>query len=148
MSGSIKLTLTISILAAGVAGTGILAAKPATAMPYSIAQRCDNNNPTRIQFAPGTQSTLIVSQSSDCNSIKHYVLRAYAGQKMTVNTYSPDYPIPLYLTIYGADGTILVRDVVQNSSWSGRLPSTEDYYINVVSSNQFMPDYNLNVSIQ
>lgn len=142
-----RLTL-ITGLATVMAGTMLVTTQPASAAPVLIAQRCDDAYPTRIQFQPGTHSELIVGQASSCNPIGRYVLRAYAGQKMTVTANSPDTPIPLYLTIYGSDGTILVRDVVQNSSWSGKLPRTEDYYINVVSGANFLPDYHLDVVIR
>ncbi|HEY9604785.1 MAG TPA: hypothetical protein V6C85_24485 [Allocoleopsis sp.] len=128
--------------------TTLIAVKPATAAPTLVAQQqCDSNYHIPIQFQPGTSTARIFSKATFCTGIKRYVLRAYGGQTMTVNVNSPDSPFTPSLTIYGADGSILVRSVVHNSRWSGTLPKTEDYYINVVSDTNHLADYNLDVTI-
>lgn len=128
--------------------TALMVTKPATAAPTLVAeQSCDSDYHIPIRFQPGTSSARILGRATSCMGIRRYVLRAYGGQTMTVNVNSPDSPFTPSLTIYGADGTILVRSVVHNSRWSGTLPCTEDYYINVVSDTNYLPDYNLDVMI-
>ena len=129
--------------------TALIATKPATAAPTLVAQqRCDSDYHIPIEFQPGTRSARIFGRATFCTGIRRYVLRAYGGQMMTVNVNSPDSPFTPSLTIYGADGTVLVRSLVHNSRWSGKLPMTEDYYINVVSDTNHLPDYNLDVIIR
>jgi hypothetical protein len=74
-----------------------------------------------------------------------YVLRAFAGQTMTVNlTTNP--AGKGFLVIYGADGDVLISDHAGAQTWSGTLPTTQDYNIHVRTG----PDaasYTLQVSI-
>ncbi|MCX6027798.1 MAG: hypothetical protein NT169_00670 [Chloroflexi bacterium] len=87
--------------------------------------------PERITFAPGAISatasgTLAERQTHD------YLLRAMAGQTMTVTITSPHSDV--LLEIYGiTDGSPLVRVPMGVSTWKGKLPGTQDYAIKAVS---------------
>ncbi|HEX7588177.1 MAG TPA: hypothetical protein VF478_07675 [Anaerolineae bacterium] len=101
--------------------------------------------PKRIAFPPGgttaiQQSTLVV------NGMDRWVLRALAGQTMTVNSSTTQGQV--ILIIFGVqDGNVLISDHAGATSWTGLLPSTEDYYIDVRSVGTVTANYTLQVTI-
>jgi hypothetical protein len=87
--------------------------------------------PERITFAPGTISAT-ASGNLAAHQTHDYLLRAMAGQTMTVTITSPRGDV--LLEIYGiSDGQPLVRVPMGVSSWTGKLPGTQDYAIKAVS---------------
>jgi hypothetical protein len=87
--------------------------------------------PARIKFAPGATSATVQGTISG-GAIVRYLLRAMAGQTMTVVITSPHQDV--LLTIWGlTDGQPLVRSVSGATSWTGVLPATQDYVIDAVS---------------
>jgi len=88
--------------------------------------------PSRIKFAHGAISAELNGFLLG-GEVNYYLLRAMAGQTMTVNIHSPANDI--FLTIYGLqDGSPLVRSVMAQTSWTGILPATQDYMIQAVST--------------
>lgn len=78
----------------------------------------------RISFSPGTDNatrTGVLSPGQE----DRYVLRAGAGQTMTVNVSSSD--VALSAGVYAPDGAEL--SVQPNSQFNGQLPSTGDYVV-------------------
>ena len=101
--------------------------------------------PARIKFQPGTISTSVPGRVLG-GGVNHYLLYAMSGQYMSVNIFSPYYDV--FLTIYGfQDGMPLVRSVAEATSWSGILPSTQDYLIEAVSVGG-TTDFSLQVMVQ
>jgi len=87
--------------------------------------------PYTIKFAPGGTSAVVEGHVAG-GSFVRYLLRAMAGQTMTVNIISPNQDV--LLAIYGLDdGQPLVRSVSGATSWTGVLPGTQDYVIDAVS---------------
>ncbi len=87
--------------------------------------------PARIKFAHGAYSASVDGHVSG-NSVNYYLLRASAGQTMSVAILSPHNDI--LLTIYGLqDGSPLIRSVSGATTWTGVLPGTQDYMIEAVS---------------
>jgi len=87
--------------------------------------------PARIKFAHGAYSASVDGYVGG-KSTNYYLLRASAGQTMTVTILSPHNDV--LLTIYGMqDGSPLVRYVSGATTWSGVLPGTQDYMIEAVS---------------
>ncbi|HSJ57664.1 MAG TPA: hypothetical protein VLC95_10810, partial [Anaerolineae bacterium] len=84
--------------------------------------------PTRIQFAAGSTSAT-VKDSVPPGGLKRYVLRAMAGQTMSVELMYPDGEA--LVAIWGADGDVLLSDHAAARQWSGTLPRTQDYYVDV-----------------
>ena len=84
--------------------------------------------PERIQFAAGTTSAL-VSGGAPAGGVHNYVLSAMGGQTMTARL-SVTQGLGL-VVIWGADGSVLISDHAEATEWSGVLPSTQDYYIDV-----------------
>lgn len=85
-----------------------------------------------IQFAAGDDSTQIFG-SLPPGGINHYVLSAEAGQEMTVSLDAFD-GNNTTLAIAGADGTILNQYDTSSPSWTGVLPYTQEYYIDILST--------------
>jgi hypothetical protein len=104
----------------------------------------------RIEFEPGAIQTLVYGDVA-AGGIDHYVLTALEGQTMTLNLWDrADEMIATdtaVLVIWGADGTVLISNHADAVTWSGDLPSTQDYFVDVLSvSDQHMP-YTLEIVI-
>jgi hypothetical protein len=103
-----------------------------------------NNLPsaTRINFAPGgTESQ--VEGSTQAGQTLHFVVGASKDQPMIVSLSSPDFDAKL--SVFGANGTVLLPASQQLTSWQGLLPATQDYYFDITSSSG--ADFLLNVII-
>ena len=98
-----------------------------------------------IQFAAGDDSTQVFG-TLPAGSVNHYVLGAAAGQEMTVSLDAFD-GNSTTLALSGADGTILNQYDSSSPLWKGILPSTQEYYIDILSSENVDIDYALVVSI-
>jgi len=83
----------------------------------------------RITFAPGGVSAT-VSGVTHAVDVDRWLIAAQVGQTMSVNLSVPPGGRAA-LVIYGADGTVLISDHASAMQWSGTLPKTQDYHINV-----------------
>lgn len=87
--------------------------------------------PAIVKFQPGAISAVVPGKVIG-HSVNAYIARAFGGQTMTVKITSPGKD--MFLTIYGLDdGTPLVRSSSGFTSWTGKLPITQDYIIEAVS---------------
>jgi hypothetical protein len=102
-------------------------AVPPTAAPATVPVA---PAPQRIQFASGATSATVTGQVAAYGA-DVYVLRALGGQTMTADLLSPASDV--LLEIWGQDGTVLKRHVDGETTWTGVLPSTQDYFVKVVS---------------
>lgn len=100
--------------------------------------------PQRINFQPGSFSGSVRSFLRSSQT-KDYVLRAAQGQTMTVKVTSGQ---ALQLIIYGEDGTVLRSGMGEGSSWSGTLPSSQDYIVSVRAGPDTWAFYTLQVTIR
>jgi hypothetical protein len=98
--------------------------------------------PIRIQFAPGATSATIQGRLA-AQETQHYVLHAMANQLLQV-TVTPERAVRL--SIYGVDGTVLRSGMGGPATFSGRLPSTQDYLLDLSAGSQPVA-YTLSVSI-
>ncbi len=99
--------------------------------------------PTRIEFPTGAASAQI-QDTLGPQGLGQYVLYAMQNQVMTVNLYPSS---PAILVIWGLDGTVLISDHADATSWAGTLPLTQEYYIDVRSLSGESLEYTLFVSI-
>ena len=98
----------------------------------------------RIYFAPGAVSATVTGQSS-ANGLSQWVIRILAGQQLNAQlTFTSGNAI---LIVYGADGTVLQTDHVGASSFSGVVPITEDYFIDVRDTSGIGSNYALVITI-
>jgi len=106
-----------------------------------------NPEAIRIQFQPN--STMWYSPGDLApNATRRGVLYALKGQQMTVDlTTEPASSATLYATLYiwAADGTVYTPN--PTTSWTGVLPASQDYYIEVRSMSQQSINYTISVTI-
>jgi LysM repeat protein len=105
----------------------------------------DVNIPARISFASGATSAT-VNGTLPSNGNQYYILKAQKNQNMQVQV-TPQQGIKL--TVYGVDGTVLQSGMSGAASFSGSLPSTQDYILVLSSTNNSGTaiSYSLQVSI-
>lgn len=98
--------------------------------------------PQRITFAPNTFTTVVTGLTNSRRTIS-YLLAGTRGQIITVSIEAP--PNAAALAIYGlGDGKPLIRTEAAMASWTGALPATQDYVIDVVTA----ADQALNFSVR
>jgi hypothetical protein len=99
--------------------------------------------PQRISFRPGAFSGSASAWLNPYHS-QYYVLRARQNQTMYVDVVPGNV---VQLIIYGADGTVLKSGMGEGTSFTGVLPSTQDYIL-VVRSGNFSVSYTIWVTIR
>jgi heat shock protein HslJ len=100
--------------------------------------------PERIHFQAGATSATVTGHLQASGS-DQYVLAALGGQTMTVDlSFTQGQAI---LAVWGADGTVLMSDHAEASSFSSILPSTQDYYILVRGRPDGETVYRMDVNI-
>lgn len=98
----------------------------------------------RIQFRPGATSDTRGGNSSAIEP-KRYVLWAAAGQAMTVQLKTVS--AHLYLTVLTPDGTNLAASDGALQHWTGNLPVSGDYVVEVRHSGTGLADFGITVTI-
>ncbi len=100
--------------------------------------------PKRISFAPGgitaTRSGVLTMGGMD-----RYVMKINQDQTLNVSAASGNNNV--ILIIFGKDGTVLLSDHVDASSWSGIIPATQDYFIDVRAIDGTSANYTLTVTV-
>jgi hypothetical protein len=81
----------------------------------------------RIQFPPGSTAAQ-VEGSVRPGETRSYIVEAQAGQEMLVRFQRG---LAVKLVIYGEDGVALLAADANATSWQGRLPATQSYYLEV-----------------
>jgi hypothetical protein len=102
--------------------------------------------PAPIVFQPGAISASVPGRIV-AHQINSYIAYASGGQTMNATITSPGGNV--LLTIYGLqDGEPLVRAVSGATSWTGTLPSTQDYIIQAVSVGDINTTFTIKLIIQ
>lgn len=97
----------------------------------------------RINFAAGTTQNVIQGTVQGGQTL-YYVVRAQQNQPLIAMLDSPEHDVTL--SIFGADGGVLLPAPQQDSGWQGLLPSTQDYYFRVTGGGSTQT-FTLNVII-
>ena len=100
--------------------------------------------PERVEFAPGATSATLTGEVAWPEQ-KVYVLRALAGQTMTVEITSPDGLANF--AIVGEDGIPIKRLVNEDRTFSFELPATQDYFVTVARP-EGSSTYTLTITIE
>ncbi len=98
---------------------------------------------SRIQFAAGGTGT-VVEGVLDSGQTLYYVLTANATQTMSAKIQAPNGDV--YLGVFGADGQVLLNTSAQQTTWSGTLPTSQDYYLSLTTGDG-KESYTLSVDI-
>jgi hypothetical protein len=129
------------------------ATQPATSTPLPAASatnappaaQTSSNLPAAIRLNFATGATQNVTQSSiQAAQTLYYVVRASRDQPMIVMLDSPDHDVKL--SVFGANGVVLLPTSQQGSSWQGILPATQDYYFRLTGGGATQ-NFSLNVII-
>jgi LysM repeat protein len=107
----------------------------------STGYRLSTAVPARISFSAG--GTSATRSGTVTNAGQFYILRASQGQTLNVSV-SPQ--SGLLMAIKGVDGSVVLNESAAPASFSGVLPSTQDYIISLKSTGQAQ-NFNLAVSI-
>lgn len=99
----------------------------------------------RIQFATGATSATVRGTVQFPNR-REYLLRALSGQTMRVELISSDASANFVVTGV-SDGQPLKRLENRDTVWSGTLPSTQDYLLQVTTPNNRAVSYELYVEV-
>jgi len=102
-----------------------------------------SSKPQQIQFAPGTTSASLQGHMTP-GSLAPYALGAMAGQEMSINLTPGEMGI---LSIWGLDGTVLMSEDERGSGIRLIVPTTQEYYIDVISVSNSDFDYTLDVYV-
>ncbi|MEZ4682827.1 MAG: LysM peptidoglycan-binding domain-containing protein [Caldilineaceae bacterium] len=99
----------------------------------------------RINFAPGTTSATVNGTVTD-PAHRRYLVRAQAGQTMNVTLTSAQ-PTTSFSVVGVSGGQTLKGLGDGGNSWSGVLPQTQDYLIEIVTLEFSSTSYTLTVEI-
>ena len=100
---------------------------------------------TRIQFQPNATGWYTPGEVLPNSSLR-FVLGAMAGQQMTVNLITNPTDSDTFVYIWSADGAVYTL-MAPTKDWSGLLPVSQDYYIEVRSYAKQPVTYQLSVNI-
>lgn len=102
--------------------------------------------PVRIRFAPGATSATVTGSLEE-SGMRHYTLRALAGQRMIVAPRATSGRIGMVIS--GADGQVLLsgRAGPPGGAFDGTLPTSQDYLISVRAEGGTGADYVLAITI-
>ena len=98
----------------------------------------------QVNFAPGSAS-INLNGTTVKGYVFSYSFSCQANQTMTVALNVPS--STAYLDIFGLTTGSLLSSAAKASTWSGVLPQTQDYVIEVIPNNGQVVDYSLTVSV-
>lgn len=104
----------------------------------------DDPKPTRVQFPRGG-TTATIKGSTNAWRGASYALGARAGQQMTVEVSSDAGDVSMQVLQPG--GATGLNGVTEQKRWSGRLPKSGDYTINVIEATGQSVPFTLAVSV-
>ncbi len=110
---------------------------PLPAVPTALPQAI------QIQFAAGGTSA-VINGDLEASQTLYYVLKAFASQTLNIKVSSPNGDV--YLGVFGVDGTVLLASNALDTTFSGSLPTTQDYYLSLTASGA-ASSYSLSVEI-
>jgi hypothetical protein len=100
--------------------------------------------PQVVTFASGTNSVTL-SGSTLRGQLFSYALNCSAGQTMSVTLYTP--PDSATLDIFGVGSGTLLKASDNATTWTGPVPETQAYIIEVIPSKNQVVNYVLTISV-
>jgi hypothetical protein len=97
-----------------------------------------------VNFAPGA-SSITLNGTTVNGYVFSYTLGCQANQTMTVTLNVPS--STAYIDIFGLASGSLLSSSAKANTWTGTLPQTQDYVIEVVPNNGQVVNYSLTVSV-
>lgn len=99
----------------------------------------------RIQFAPGATSATVTGTTL-APTPQRYVLEARVGQSMSLNLSAQN--IFTGITLIDPSGRRLIGGEYRIQQWTGLLPMSGDYTVEIVNGGQGIVDFSLTVTIR
>jgi hypothetical protein len=102
--------------------------------------------PVRVRFATGATSAQVTGNLA-VDGVRHYVVRAMAGQRMIVDPWITQGQVRL--VIWGADGQVMLSGRVgpPGGRFDGVLPVSQDYLIAVQADGGSGATYGVDITI-
>ena len=100
----------------------------------------------QIVTFPAGASTITLAGSTPNGYVVSYALACQANQVMTVSINVP--ATTAYLDVFGLATRTLLSASDKTTSWSGTLPSSQDYIIEVIPVNGQVINYTLTVNVK
>jgi hypothetical protein len=97
-------------------------------------------------FFPTGSSSITLNGSTLKGFVFSYTLGCKINQTMTVSLNMPASSV--YLDIFGLATGPLLSSSTKVNTWTGVLPATQDYIIEVIPNNGQVVDYSLTVTVQ
>jgi hypothetical protein len=113
----------------------------ASSQPYTLSVEV-----AQIVSFPAGASSVTLSGSTPKGYVFAYALACKAGQVMTASLTVPN--TLAIIDVLGIAGGTLLSPSALATNWSGTLPTTQDYIIEVTPANRQVADYTLTVSVK
>jgi hypothetical protein len=97
-----------------------------------------------VNFASGATS-ITLSGKTISGFVFSYALNAKKGQTMTVSLNVPS--TTAYLDVFGIATGVLLSPTAKATTWTGVLPQTQEYVIEVIPNNGQVVNYSIIISI-
>lgn len=122
----------------------VVAANGATDYVLDVSLNALADQPTRIEFAPGTNAATLIGRLAAGGDAEYYIFRALKGQTVTATSAPPGAPLTIYLQ--PADGSDFFGS---QETLQATLPATGDYVLSVGSPNAAgTVDYTLTLEVK
>jgi hypothetical protein len=99
----------------------------------------------KLFTVPTDTHTITLYGTNHGGLIQSYVIKLSAGVHITVGLDIPS--TKAYLDIFGVQTGALLNFTAHANSWSGNVPSTQEYVIEVIPTGGYLTSYGLTVSI-
>ena len=97
-----------------------------------------------VNFASGATSITLSGKTIN-GYVFSYALNAMVNQTMTVTLNVPS--TTAYLDVFGIATGVLLSPAAKANSWTGVLPQTQEYVIEVIPANGLVVNYSITISI-
>jgi hypothetical protein len=112
----------------------------ASSEPYTLTVKVAQ----LVNFASGATS-ITLSGTTINGFVFSYALTAKSGQTMKVTLTVP--PTTAYLDVFGIATGVLLSPNAKATTWTGVLPETQDYIIEVIPNNGQVVNYSITISV-
>jgi len=101
--------------------------------------------PTRINY--GVDTSLTLSGQVQAGGSSNYIMKADKDKTLTIQVNSSGNDV--FVELYGiSSGSYYVNSKTHNNSFTIKVPSTQDYMINLSSSNSSSENYNMVITMK
>jgi hypothetical protein len=100
----------------------------------------------KVVYFPTGSTSVTLNGDTNLGYVVSYAFRCSAGQIMTASLNVPD-SSKVYLDIFGVKTGSLLDEFDRATSWTGTLPETQEYVVEVIPRGGYLTSYSLTVTI-